>query len=118
MNMRDGKSDEDRKSKLYREQLLTTEDLEVFKNNLLQEMKKIVKELVGNPGKKWLKSFEVKKLLGISPGKLQNLRVNGTLPYTQIGGVILYDYEDIQKMLNAHRKGSVVITNNNLKLTA
>ena len=47
MNMRDGKSEEDRKLRLYREQLLTTEDLEVFKNNLLQEMKKIVKELVG-----------------------------------------------------------------------
>lgn len=84
--MRDGKSDEDRRLRLYREQLLTTEDLEVFKNNLLLEMKKIVKELVGNPGKKWLKSFEVKKCWVFSPGKAQNLRVNGTLPYTQIGG--------------------------------
>lgn len=112
MNMRDGKSDDGQKSKLYREQLLTTDDLEMFKNNLLQELKKIVKELIGNPGKKWLKSFEVKKLLGISPGKLQNLRVNGTLPYTQIGGVILYDYDDIQKMLNVHRKGDMAKSNN------
>lgn len=112
------KGESDQEPRVYRAQLVTTADLEIFQSNLLLELKKVVKELVGNPGKKWLKSFEVKKLLGISPGKLQNLRVNGTLPYTQIGGVILYDYEDIQKMLNAHRKGSVVITNNNLKLTA
>lgn len=110
--MMEGKNKDGQGPKLYREQILTTEDLEVFRNNLLQELKKIVKELVGNPGKKWLKSFEVKKLLGISPGKLQNLRVNGTLPYTQIGGVILYDYEDIQKMLSTHRKGDVVKRNN------
>jgi hypothetical protein len=104
MNMRDGKSEEGQKSKLFREQILTVDDLEVFKNNLLLEMKKMAKELLGNPGKKWLKSYEVKKLLSISPGTLQNLRVNGTLPYTKIGSVILYDYDDIQKMLNAHRK--------------
>jgi len=47
----------------------------------------------------------VKKLLGISPGTLQNLRINGTLPFTKIGGVILYDYEDIQKMLSNHKRG-------------
>jgi hypothetical protein len=104
MNMRDGKSEEGQKSKLFREQILTVDDLEVFKNNLLLEMKKMAKELLGSPGKKWLKSYEVKKLLSISPGTLQNLRVNGTLPYTKIGSVILYDYDDIQKMLSAHRK--------------
>lgn len=103
MNAMNGEKSGKQRPSLYRDQLITLEDLEVFKNNLLLEMKKVVKELVGNPGKKWLKSFEVKKLLGISPGKLQNLRVNGTLPYTQIGGVILYDYDDIQKMMNTHR---------------
>lgn len=103
------KGENSQEPKVYREQLITTTDLEIFQNNLLLEMKKMMKELIGNPGKKWLKSFEVKKLLGISPGKLQNLRVNGTLPYTQIGGVILYDYEDIQKMLSTHRKGESVM---------
>lgn len=86
-------------SQQYRPQLLTIEDLEEFKSNLLNELRKLLKELSGQPGRKWLKSFEVKKLLGISPGTLQNLRINGTLPYTKIGGVILYDYEDIQRML-------------------
>ena len=34
-------------------------------------------------------------MLRISPGTLQNLRVNGTLAYTKIGGIIYYKYEDI-----------------------
>jgi len=86
-----------------RPQLLTVEDLMEFKKSLLTELRQLLKELSGQPGRKWLKSFEVKKLLGISPGTLQNLRINGTLPFTKIGGVILYDYEDIQRMLTNHK---------------
>ena len=93
-----------RTSPTHRPQLITIEDLDEFKNNLLQELRKMLKELSGQPGRKWLKSFEVKKLLGISPGTLQNLRINGTLPFTKIGGVILYDYEDIQRMLTNNKK--------------
>ena len=92
----------------YRPQLLTIEDLEEFKNILLKELRTLLKELSGQPGRKWLKSFEVKKLLGISPGTLQNLRINGTLPYTKIGGVILYDYEDVQRMLTDHKRDQKV----------
>ncbi|MFZ2284508.1 MAG: helix-turn-helix domain-containing protein, partial [Lutibacter sp.] len=40
-----------------------------------------------------------KKLLGISTGTLQNLRINGTLPYTKMGGVIYYDYEKIMQAM-------------------
>jgi hypothetical protein len=36
--------------------------------------------------KQWLKSVDVRKMLNISPGTLQNLRINGTLRYTKIGG--------------------------------
>ncbi|WP_421878262.1 helix-turn-helix domain-containing protein [Marinoscillum sp.] len=39
----------------------------------------------------------------MSPGTLQNLRINGTLPFTKIGGVIYYDYQDIHKMLTENR---------------
>uniref|UniRef100_UPI004047A37D helix-turn-helix domain-containing protein n=1 Tax=Roseivirga sp. TaxID=1964215 RepID=UPI004047A37D len=63
----------------------------------------MLKEHSGQPSKKWLKSYEVRKLLDISPGTLQNLRVNGTLPFTKIGGVIYYDYTDIQSMLQSNK---------------
>ncbi len=54
--------------------------------------------------KQWLKSNEVRKLLNISPGTLQNLRINGTLTYTKIGGIMYYSYSDIEKVLNGNSK--------------
>jgi predicted site-specific integrase-resolvase len=63
----------------------------------------MLREHHGQPAKKWLKSYEVRELLNISPGTLQNLRINGTLPYTKIGGVMFYDYEDIKKILTENQ---------------
>ncbi|MET4082982.1 hypothetical protein ABIB40_002949 [Pedobacter sp. UYP30] len=88
-----------------KDQLLTLGDLEIFKDEILIEIKRIVKESNGQPGKKWLKSCEVKSLLGISHGFLQTLRDTGTLPFTKIGGAIYYDYEDIASMM-AGKKSS------------
>ncbi|MGN6398298.1 MAG: helix-turn-helix domain-containing protein [Mucilaginibacter sp.] len=87
-----------------RNQILTLGDQEDFKSDMIQEMKRIVKECVtGAPGEKWLKSAEVKKLLGISHGFLQSLRDGGILPFTKIGGSIYYDYEDITFMMTANK---------------
>jgi hypothetical protein len=78
-------------------ELVTKEDLKELENNLLNAIKQI------QPGqgqaRKWLKSVEVRKLLNISPGTLQNLRINGTLRYTKIGGIVYYKLEDINKIL-------------------
>jgi predicted site-specific integrase-resolvase len=57
-----------------------------------------------NEPQKWLKSYQVKNLLKISPGTLQNLRVNGTLKFTKIGGMFYYNNEDIQKLLQGNGK--------------
>tara|TARA_Y100000588_G_C14087512_1_gene852951 strand:- start:114 stop:395 length:282 start_codon:yes stop_codon:yes gene_type:complete len=84
-------------------EVITTDDLREFKIELLEDLKTLLKEQSGQPTKKWLKSYEVRKLLDISPGTLQNLRVNGTLPFTKIGGVIYYDYADIQSMLQSNK---------------
>lgn len=84
-------------------EIVTTDDLREFKIELLAELKKLFKEHHGQPAKKWLKSYEVRELLNISPGTLQNLRINGTLPYTKIGGSMFYDYEDIRKMLEENQ---------------
>lgn len=79
--------------------IVTTEDLTELKEELLKEIRKMLNENPGPSTKKWLKSVEVMKLLKISPGTLQNFRINGTLPYSKIGGIIYYDSEDIQKIL-------------------
>lgn len=81
-------------------EILTPNDLKEFKNELLNELKKIINEKQTQPAKKWLRSSEVRKLLGISPGTLQNMRSNGTLPFTKLGGVMFYDIENIKRMLD------------------
>lgn len=83
--------------------IITTEDLLEFKMELLDEIKVLLQTNSGQSIKKWLKSPEVRELLGISPGTLQNLRINGTLPYTKIGGVLYYDYQEILKVLENNR---------------
>ena len=75
-----------------------------FKQELLTEIQKLLSQRQTTPARKWLKSNEVRRLLLVSPGTLQNLRVNGTLPFTKIGGVIFYDYDDIQKMIEEHKR--------------
>ena len=84
-------------------QVLTTDDLREFKIELLEEFKKLLSEQKGNMSKKWLRSDEVRKLLGVSPGTLQNLRVNGTLPFSKMGGVLYYDSQDIQNILQSNK---------------
>ena len=85
-------------------ELITKDDFEQFKKEVIDEMRKFTTQpqnIVG-ASKTWLKSFEVRKLLGISAGTLQNLRVNGTLPYTKIGGLMYYKYEDILKLMDKY----------------
>jgi len=80
--------------------LITKEDFEQFKNELFAELKKLgISQAIEQPKKQWLKSADVRKLLNISPGTLQNLRINGTISFTKIGSLIYYKYEDIIKLL-------------------
>jgi len=90
-------------NRVYQDYLVTLGDLLEFKNELLISIKAILRSNPSQPTKKWLKSYEVKKLLGISKGTLQTLRGNGTLTYTRIGRPFYYDADDIQKLL-AERK--------------
>lgn len=84
--------------------IITTEDLKAFKQELLTEIEELFKkQQKGFMAKKWLKSTEVMELLKISPGTLQNFRVNGTLPFTKIGGIIYYDALDIQEILTNNK---------------
>lgn len=84
-------------------ELITKEDLQSFRQELLNDLQQIMKTTTSSKPKQWLKSSEVRKLLKISPGTLQNLRINGTLQYTKIGGIIYYNHEDIEVLLESGR---------------
>ncbi|MBC6110698.1 helix-turn-helix domain-containing protein [Pedobacter fastidiosus] len=86
--------------------LITKVDLEQFKQELFVELKALhQKNAVAGVGKKWVKGIEVRKMLGISPGTLQNLRVRGTLRYTKVGGSMFYKLSDIDAMLEGRKGG-------------
>lgn len=81
-------------------ELLTRADLQQFRLQLLSELKDVLQQSKQST-KQWLKSSEVRKMLGISHGTLQNLRITRSLPYTKLGGIMFYKYEDIEKILEA-----------------
>lgn len=86
---------------IYAHQLISVDDLQQLKKELLEELLAALKPATSVTTKKWLKSHEVRRMLKISPGTLQTLKSSGVIPYTKIGGVHFYDYEEIQHLLEA-----------------
>jgi hypothetical protein len=78
--------------------ILTKEDLVLFQDEILTHIKSILNQAPVQT-KKWLKTEEVKDLLKVSASTLQTLRINGTLTYSKLGGIIYYDYEHIENVL-------------------
>lgn len=88
-------------------EIITREDLNQFRSQLLNDLKEIMQSKEPQT-KQWLKSNEVRKLLKISPGTLQTLRINGTLTYTKIGGSIYYSNSDIEKLMESNKVDATV----------
>ena len=86
-------------------EILTKEDLNSFKNEFFQELRALLNEKPRNQ-KEWLRSADVRKMLSISNGTLQTLRINGTLPFTKVGGSIFYAHEDVVKVLNKNKRAA------------
>jgi hypothetical protein len=80
--------------------IITKEDLQAFRLQLLQDIKALISRSEIS-SRQWLKSAEVRQLLKISPGTLQNLRIRGVLRYTKMGGSLYYKQEDIEKVLES-----------------
>lgn len=80
--------------------IVTMEELRQFKTELLQEMKGIIGQgRESQQNEEWLRSAQVRKMLHISAGTLQNLRINGTLPFRKIGGTMYYSKAQIDSIL-------------------
>lgn len=84
--------------------VVTMDELQVFKQELLEEFRNMIKGLPDRP-KQLLRNADVRKLLGISATTLQTLRINGTLPYSKIGGTLYYDYNEVMRVFESNKKG-------------
>ena len=81
-------------------ELITQEDLQTFRLQLLEDLTRIMSGAVQPQlNKEWLRSSEVRKMLGISHGTLQNLRIKNILPHRKVGGLMYYKYQDILTLL-------------------
>ncbi|MBT1686187.1 helix-turn-helix domain-containing protein [Dawidia soli] len=83
--------------------IVTIEDLEVFKKSLLHDLVNLITERKNTPSREWLKSRDVRRILMISPNTLQQLRERGKLSFTKIGSIYYYAYADIAKMLEENK---------------
>jgi len=82
-------------------EFITKEDLEQFKQELFAELRRPTFKPPTDKDKQkpFIKSYEVRQLLGISPGTLLQLRKNGQIKFSRIGGLMYYKYEDIEAMM-------------------
>lgn len=81
-------------------QIITPEDLEHFRIQLLNDLRDLFSKSQNSEEKKYLRGNEVRKLLKISNGTLQNLRATNILHPTKIGGSFYYNLDEIQSILN------------------
>jgi len=85
-------------------EVITKEDLQVFRIQLLEDLKKALKPMEPEQRQEWVKSGQVRKMLNVSHGTLQNLRINGKLHPKKIGGVWYYNIREINSLFNQNGK--------------
>lgn len=78
-------------------EFITKQDLEQVKSEITETITTLINV---NKSKQWLRSKEVREMLGISPGTLQNMRIHGHIPFSKIGGTLFYDSDKINSLLN------------------
>ncbi|PKR81784.1 DNA-binding protein [Brumimicrobium salinarum] len=88
--------------------IVTQEDLQELKDTILSSLASLKDELstqnTSSNDPVLLKSHQVQRMLGISPGTLQNMRAKGIIPYSKVGGVIFYNKEDILNIIDDNKQ--------------
>ena len=86
------------------EEGVTKEDLRQFGLLLIGTIRKMIQVDNDNDKKtvhpEWLKSRVVRKLLDISPGSLQNLRITGKIRFKKVLGSYYYNRADLMQLFN------------------
>lgn len=79
--------------------LITRDDLEEFRIKLLSDLKNIVESTINTDyAQEWLKNGDLKKMLRVSDGTLQNLRISGKLKPVKIEGTYYYNRAEVLEL--------------------
>jgi len=85
-------------------ELITLQDLERTKREIINEVKELFKQNIPTPEKRWVKAKRAREILGCSAGTLQNLRMsNSGIRFTRVGRTIYYDVESISEILEKNK---------------
>jgi hypothetical protein len=86
---------------------ITKEDLQQFGALLIGTIRKMIEGGKGTEKEavqpEWLKSRAVRKMLDISPGTLQNLRITGKVRFKKVLGSYYYSKEDLMRLFNENQ---------------
>jgi hypothetical protein len=82
---------------------ITKDDLEVFRQTLLRDIRALLDNNKPET-KEWLRCADVRKILRVSTGTVQNLRIAGKLKSQKVGGIHFYKLTDIENMINGKNK--------------
>jgi hypothetical protein len=80
------------------QELITKEDLEKFRETLLGDIKSLIHP-VPDDREEWLRCSEVRKMLKMSTGTVQNLRISGKLKSNKVGSIHFYKRSDVEDMI-------------------
>jgi hypothetical protein len=84
-------------------ELITKEDLEAFRQTLLNDIKHLL-SAKHEESKAWLRCSDVRRMLKISTGTVQNLRISGKLKSQKVGGIHFYKLTDVENMISGKTK--------------
>ena len=92
------------------EEGVTKEDLRQLGLLILDRIGKIIQSNNENDNNavqpEWLKSHVVRKLLDISPGSLQNLRITGKIRFKKVLGSYYYNRTDLMQLFNDNKSSN------------
>lgn len=82
------------------------QDLINLKEEIVETIHSILSQRLKEfrPKKRFLKSKEVQRFLGISRTTLANLRNNKELPACRMNGIYLYDINDVEEFIQRAKK--------------
>jgi hypothetical protein len=82
-------------------EIITKSDLDLFENRLIHKITTLLNARHTSDKPEFLRSADVCKMLQISTGTLQTLRITGKLPFKKLNGTLYYPYKGILAALES-----------------
>lgn len=81
--------------------IVTKDDLLVFRNSLLTDLSQVIRDALGQipESPEGYKTKHVRAILGCSVNKLVALRIARKIRVKKVGGTLYYNKEDVKKLV-------------------